>query len=186
MVTNAERGREVRQRLMTAATELVAERGWSAVSTRALAERAGVVPGVVHYHFPSVRALLRDATVAAMHELIGEFGAVLDQAATPEEVVDLILRGLERYSGTDPTSLLFVETYLAATRDPALHTAVRGVLETFRTGLAGALAERGVAAPEQTAAVLAATVDGVMLHRALDPTFDAQAVTPVLRRMVLS
>ncbi|GAB3408264.1 TetR/AcrR family transcriptional regulator [Flindersiella endophytica] len=185
MVTNAERGREVRQRLMAAAMELVAERGWSAVSTRALAERAGVVPGVVHYHFPSVQALLREATVAAMHGLIQEFGGALDHAADAEGVLDLILQGLERYTGTDPMSLLFVETYLAATRDQALHDAVRGVLDAFRNELARTLAERGVAAPEATAAVLAAAIDGVMLHRALDPGLDAQAVAPVLRRTLV-
>ena len=185
MVTNAERGREVRQRLMAAATELVAERGWSAVSTRALAERAGVVPGVVHYHFPSVQALLREATVAAMRGLVDQLAAQVDQAATPEDVLDLILRGLERYTGVDPMSVLFVETYLAATRDKALHDDVRGVLDTFRSGLARTLAERGVATPGETAAVLAAAIDGVMLHRALDPGFDARAVAPVLRRMLV-
>lgn len=38
------RGQEVRQRLLRAAIELIGERGWSAVSTRVLAERAGVTP----------------------------------------------------------------------------------------------------------------------------------------------
>lgn len=185
MVTNAERGREVRQRLLAAAMELVAERGWSAVSTRALAERAGVVPGVVHYHFPSVQALLREATVGAMHGLIQEVGGALDQTADADGVLDLMLQSLEHYTGTDPMSLLFVETYLAATRDAALHDAVRGVLDTFRSELARTLAARGVAAPEATAAVLAAAIDGVMLHRALDPGFNAQAVAPVLRRTLV-
>lgn len=75
--------------------ELVAERGWSAVSTRVLAERAGVVPRAVHYHFASLQTLLREATVTAMRALIGEFGDLLDQATTPEEALDLVLQGLE-------------------------------------------------------------------------------------------
>ncbi|MFD1052553.1 helix-turn-helix domain-containing protein, partial [Kibdelosporangium lantanae] len=37
-------GEEVRQRLLAAAVQLIPERGWSAVSTRVLAERAGVTP----------------------------------------------------------------------------------------------------------------------------------------------
>lgn len=49
----AARGREVPQRLLAAAAELIPERGWTAVSTRVLAERAGVTPSVVHYHFSS-------------------------------------------------------------------------------------------------------------------------------------
>ncbi|MGH3673909.1 MAG: TetR/AcrR family transcriptional regulator, partial [Pseudonocardiaceae bacterium] len=39
--TAAERGREVRLRLLGSAAELIAERGWTGVSTRILAERAG-------------------------------------------------------------------------------------------------------------------------------------------------
>src|ERR671914_884271 len=39
--TAASRGREVRRRLVQAARELVPERGWTAVSTRTRAERAG-------------------------------------------------------------------------------------------------------------------------------------------------
>ena len=56
----AVRGQEVRQRLLAAAAELIPERGWSAVSTRILADRAGVTPSVVHYHFPSVQAVLTE------------------------------------------------------------------------------------------------------------------------------
>lgn len=52
--TAADRGREVRRKLLTAAVELIPERGWNAVSTRLLAERAGVAAGLVHYHFPSL------------------------------------------------------------------------------------------------------------------------------------
>lgn len=181
-VTNAQRGREVRQRLMAAAVELVAERGWSAVSTRTLAERAGVAPGVVHYHFASVQALLSEATVDAMRALLDQVGGLFEQAGTPEDALDLMLRDLDRYTGLDPTSVLFVETYLAATRDEALREAVRGVVGTFRERLAQVLAAHGVAKPEHTAAVLAAAIDGAVLHRALDPGLGARTVEPVLRR----
>jgi AcrR family transcriptional regulator len=55
MAPTAKQGQEVRLRLLTAAAELIPERGWSAVSTRILAERAGVTPSVVHYHFSSIQ-----------------------------------------------------------------------------------------------------------------------------------
>src|SRR5215218_10063879 len=69
--TAADRGREVRRRLVQAARELVPERGWAAVSTRTVAERAGVAPGLVHYHFASLQALLAEAAVGAMRDLAG-------------------------------------------------------------------------------------------------------------------
>ena len=41
----AEQGQLTRARLMDAAAELIAERGWGAVTTRIVAERAGLRPG---------------------------------------------------------------------------------------------------------------------------------------------
>ena len=181
--TAADRGREVRRRLVQAARELVPERGWAAVSTRTVAERAGVAPGLVHYHFASLQALLAEAAVGAMRDLAGGVGALLQQARTPNELVELLMAEVDRYTGTDPASLLATETYLAATRDPGLREQLTAVLDDFRGRIAGWLREHAVPEPDATAAVLAAAFDGVLLHRALAPLPGA-AVAPVLHRIV--
>jgi AcrR family transcriptional regulator len=178
------RGQVVRRRLLEAATELVPERGWSAVSTRILAERAGVTPSVVHYHFPSVRALLAEAALAAMREVAGALDAVLDAAATPQDVVGVLLGSVEQYTGTDPMSLLFIEAYLAATRDEQLRQGISEILAELRSKLARRLAVGGVPDPDGTAAVLAAAIDGLLLHRALSP--GAVPAAPVLNRLILT
>lgn len=180
----SDRGREVRGRLLSAAADLIAERGWTAVSTRILAERAGVAPGLVHYHFASVQTLLSEAAVGVMRRATAMIGPTLARAHTPEEAVALLVASLDEYTGSDPVSVLFVETYLAATRDPQLREAVAGVITEFRTQLAGWLGERGVPAPEATAAVLGAAVDGLVMQRALDPTVTAASITPVLTRLL--
>jgi AcrR family transcriptional regulator len=181
--TAASRGREVRRRLVQAARDLVPERGWTAVSTRTVAERAGVAPGLVHYHFASLQALLAEAAVGALRDMIGGAGMLVQRAGTPGELVDLLTAEVDRYTGTDPASLLAVETYLAATRDPELRRQLTVVLDEFRGRLADRLREHGVPDPDPTAAVLAAVVDGVLLHRALTP-LPAGTVAPVLRRIV--
>ncbi|RNL85287.1 TetR/AcrR family transcriptional regulator [Halostreptopolyspora alba] len=183
-ITSAERGREVRQRLVRAATELIVERGWTGVSTRLVAERAGVTAGLVHYHFASLRSLLTDAALTAIREAIASVEPLLERARTPEEVLDRLLASLAGYTGGDATSVLFTETYLAATRDIEVRRAVADVLADFRRPLARRLDEHGVATPDATAAVVAAAVDGVMLHRALDPSVTAESVAPVLRRIL--
>jgi AcrR family transcriptional regulator len=183
--TAVTRGREVRRRLVQAARELVPERGWAAVSTRTVAERAGVAPGLVHYHFASLQALLAEATVGAVRDIAGGVGPLLRQARTPGEVVDLLVAEVDRYTGTDPASLLVTETYLAATRDPDLRRQLTAVLDDFRDRIAGRLREHDVPEPHATAAVLAAAIDGVLLHRALTP-LAADVVAPVLRRIVAS
>lgn len=185
-VTAAQRGREVRQRLTAAAAELIAERGWNGVSTRLVAERAGVGAGLVHYHFSSLHALLSEAALGVMREVVHAVRPALESADTAGGLVDLMLGALDDYTGRDPTSLVFVETYLAATRDAGLRSAVGDVVAEFRRTLAELLAARAVADPESVAAVLAAALDGVMLHRALAPGMSADAVAPVLRRIVAS
>ncbi|MET9269018.1 TetR family transcriptional regulator [Kribbella sp. NPDC003557] len=180
MAPTAKQGQEVRQRLLTAAAELIPERGWSAVSTRILAERAGVTPSVVHYHFASVQEVLTEAVITTMRQVVEatDFTA----APTPAAAVDAMLAAVEQYDGTDPMSLLFVEAYLAATRDERLRAQIATVVTEFRTRLADWLAIHQVDDPAATAAVLAATVDGLLLHRALGP--ESPAVTTVLRRLV--
>ncbi|GIJ45188.1 TetR family transcriptional regulator [Virgisporangium aliadipatigenens] len=184
MVTTAERGREVRQRLLRAAAELIAERGWSAVSTRMLAERAGVAPGLVHYHFSSVQAVLVEAAVGAARDLAAQAGPALAAAQSAEEGVAALFGMLDAHTGTDPTSVLFVEAYLAATRDEALRAALGAVIGEFRRLLADLLDAHAVPDPAATALVLTAAVDGLLVHRALRPGPDGADVTAVLRRLL--
>ncbi|WFE24809.1 TetR/AcrR family transcriptional regulator [Solwaraspora sp. WMMD791] len=181
----AERGRQVRARLRAAAVTLIAERGWSAVSTRVVADRAGVAPGLVHYHYPSVRALLIEAATTAVTDLTADLGALLTTAATPADGVRSMLAALDGYSGTDPTSLLFAETYLAAARDDDLRRTLAGVLDDLRGRLADWLAGHGVADPAATAAVLAAAVDGLLLHRPLSPALTSGVAAGPLTRMIV-
>jgi AcrR family transcriptional regulator len=52
------RGRETREQLLSAATALLGEEGYGAMSMRAVAERAGTRLSLVHYHFGSKRGLM--------------------------------------------------------------------------------------------------------------------------------
>ncbi len=182
--TASQRGAEVRRRLMAAAVDAVPELGWAAVSTRTLALRAGVAPGLVHYHFRSVQDLLRAAAVDAVAAALAEAEQVLSSADDPADGVADLLARLERHTGSDPVALLFTETFLAATRDEALREDLRRLLLGFRAALEDHLRRGGVADPGGTAAVLAAAVDGVLLHRSVDPALTASAATPVLLRLL--
>ncbi|MEV6267935.1 TetR family transcriptional regulator [Kribbella sp. NPDC051936] len=182
MVPTAKQGQAVRQRLLAAAAELIPERGWSAVSTRILADRAEVTPSVVHYHFSSVQEVLSEAAITAMRQVLAVTDELFTSATTPAAAIDAMLASVAQYDGTDPMSLLFVETYLAATRDERLRAQIAALVTDFRTRVADWLAIHQVAEPAATAAVLAATIDGLLLHRALGP--DSAAATAVLRRLV--
>lgn len=56
-------GRSTRDRIVAATASLIAEVGWGAVTSRTVAARAGVKPGLIHYYFGSMDDLRR-VTVA--------------------------------------------------------------------------------------------------------------------------
>ncbi|MEN3540083.1 TetR/AcrR family transcriptional regulator [Microbispora sp. ZYX-F-249] len=182
---SADRGRTTRQRLLAAAAALIAEVGWGGVSTRMVAERAGVAPGVVHYHFASLTDLLIAASTGAARGMLEELTGRLTEQPGPEAGVEWLLGELSRYTGTDPASLLIVEMYLAAARLPDLREQLQEIVAVSRARIAAWLRGRGHAGDaEAAAAVLVAAVDGLMLHRGLDPALDLTALAGPLRAMV--
>ncbi|MFI6711485.1 TetR/AcrR family transcriptional regulator [Nonomuraea sp. NPDC050478] len=174
-----------RRRLLDAAVPLIVEAGWGGVSTRMVAERAGVAPGVVHYHFSSVTDLLAEAGTEVTGRLLEEFAGGLARHADLGDGVRWMVAELGRYPGTDPASLLVAELYLAATRIPELRERLRGQVGGFRTVVAAWLRERGHQGDaDAVAAVLAAAMDGIVLHRALDPALDPDRLAAPLLALV--
>lgn len=185
----AVRGQETRQRLLAAAAELVPEVGWSAVSTRTVAQRAGVRPGVVHYHFPSVTDLLVDATTPVLAALVDEMVAVLEVAEDLPAGVDALLGAATGYAADyaagEPVSRLTAEAFLAATRVPRLRQELTAVLAQARARLAQWLRRGGFHGDaDATAVVLAAAFDGLILHLAVDAHTDLAGAARVLRALV--
>lgn len=180
----SERGNATRERLLTAAAELVGEVGWGSVSTRMVAERAGVNPGVVHYHFSSVPELLQKAAVGYARAALGQS---LQELVAYEDVADgiaYLLRQLGSYTATDPTTVLLTEAFLAAVRMPGLRADLRSLLDEFRNGVTDWLRARGAPGDVRaTAAALAAAADGVVLHHGLDPDLDLRSLAEPLSRM---
>ncbi|WP_225729340.1 MULTISPECIES: TetR/AcrR family transcriptional regulator [unclassified Nocardia] len=181
MVTSAEQGRETRDRLMDAAVELIAERGWGAVTTRMLAERAGLRPGLVHYHFNSVNDLLIDAALRMARRL---GASVLDGALTQSGAagVRYLLDAIELYTAADVDTRVFSEMLLAATRYERLQHGLGEVLREFRAAVATWL-DGAVPDPAATAVVLTAALDGLILHRLIDPRLGESGVDGPLRRL---
>ncbi|WP_063002496.1 TetR/AcrR family transcriptional regulator [Nocardia mikamii] len=181
MVTAEEQGRQTRARLMDAATALIAERGWGAVTTRLVAERAGVRAGLVHYHFRSVDDLLIDAALRMMRRLIGDVPADLLGVTTTGITALLSLIG--GYDESSADTRVFSEMLLAATRHERLRAGLTTVLAEFRATIVARLrADESVPDPEATAVVLVAALDGLVLHRLIDPGLrELDLATPLLR-----
>ncbi|OLT30645.1 TetR family transcriptional regulator [Nocardiopsis sp. CNR-923] len=183
-VTSSARGRTSRAKLIAAAVELIPEVGWNAVTTRLVAARAEVRPGLVHYHFHSLEALLRAAVDSALTGVLDGPLSAMTAAANPAEGVTAALGAMDAHSGEDPASVLFAEAYLAASRDPELHTTMSRILLDVRSAMTVWLTDHGTPQPEAVAELLCAFLDGIVLHRALIPVPGPRAYAEPLRRLL--
>lgn len=170
-----------RERLIAATIEVIVERGWGGVSTRIVAEHAGINPGVVHYHFGSIEELRRQAVTHALDEFVDAVVAST-RDHTPRQIVEASAWALEQLPESE--TRMFLEAMPATARDPQLRDALGGLLARYRRLLAErirACHPRTQADPDVLAALLAASLDGLLLHRLADPELDVAAnVAPLL------
>lgn len=174
---------DTRDRLLAATRTVIAAEGWGAVTTRRVAEVAGVGAGLVHYHAGSVAALRRDAVLDVLSETFG--GAMAEGPASAEDVEAWLRRLLLLPTAGSPavtpeTLRLLHESLPAAAHDEALRETIAELLRRYRAGLTEHLRTVGLAEPEATAALLAALVDGALLQRSLDPRLDLEPVVALL------
>jgi AcrR family transcriptional regulator len=89
-VTAPGAGRSVQTKriLIEAAIGTLKEEGYAGASARAIAERAGVAQGLIFYHFGSVANLLLAALDAVSAARLADYGASVERAGTPGELVE--------------------------------------------------------------------------------------------------
>lgn len=170
-----------RERLIAATAELIPELGWGGVTTRQVAERAGVRPGVVHYHVTSIDELRRLAAVRGVEEFFGEPAERALAGSRPGSDVAELLAALSPDNPQDPHLLLLYESLVASARDEELRTAIAETIGGFRERVAAWLTGQGVTDPAAVAVTLTAAIDGYLLQRALDPTLDPAPLVTGLR-----
>jgi AcrR family transcriptional regulator len=86
-----------RQQLVSAAIELIAERGLAALTLAAIADRAGVSHRLVAYYYADLESLVAEAHEAAVERYYWARLRALDEGAAPEQrLLQLIGSGLPR------------------------------------------------------------------------------------------
>jgi AcrR family transcriptional regulator len=176
-----------RERLLAAAAQVVADRGYDAATIKAIARAAGVTPGLVHYYFASKDELL----VEMLREESARYAAAMQRVATqvpPERLAAVALgEPKERVARQPEWYRLRYALFALALHNDAIAPGVRDLLASGREGIA-AMVPRALGAtadpPEALAAVLLACFDGLALQRLLDPEVDLEAAYGALTRMV--
>ncbi|MGH3228873.1 MAG: TetR/AcrR family transcriptional regulator [Streptosporangiaceae bacterium] len=125
---------ETRERLLRAAADVFAERGYDGTRVADIAAAAGVSNGALYAHFASKADLLADALRTHGRHLLADMFA----AEPDRPVVDLLLavgRGLRRRR--DARGYLIVEALVAARRDEDVARPMREYVAERADWLAG-------------------------------------------------
>jgi AcrR family transcriptional regulator len=181
----------IRRQILDAAVALIAEIGWGEITTRKVAERAGVNNALIHYYFGSKDALLREAIrVAFTEEFEGPITALI---ASPD--IHLGIDGFfDAVAALGPGStdaLLAIEGLVQGLRDPESREWMTGMLSASRTTLAEIIrqgqeagAVRADLDPDGAALVLIGSLDALVLYRFNQPDLDLESVRSALHTML--
>src|SRR5215208_931497 len=182
---------ETRERITTAACELIAEGGYVAAQVAAVADRAGVAVGTVYRHFPSKSDLFAEVfREASQHEVDAMREAI---EATQGPAANRMAVGIETFARRALRGRRLAWALLAEPVDPAVEAERLAFRRAYRDVLSAVLAD-GVAAgelPEQDAGLAAAALVGAIGEALVGPlspagpAADAEAVVAALKTFCL-
>ncbi|WP_026359928.1 TetR family transcriptional regulator C-terminal domain-containing protein [Amycolatopsis nigrescens] len=169
-----------------AGVQILAESGWPAVTARAIADRSGANPGLIHYYYGGLPGLHRAIAARAIAMTVRPAvetvlaaddvaGGMLDVLTAPGE-------------STSTAGRLTTELAGAAFRDDTIRQLLRDEFRAARDELARKIvAERPHwPSPRATGAatLVTALLDGLLLHRLLDDELDLDTATEALRTIL--
>jgi AcrR family transcriptional regulator len=173
---------ESRRAIVAHALRLFAEHGYDRTSMKAIAEAAGMSPGLIYHYFASKERLLRALFEESMADVLASF-AEADAAPTPQDRIEALVRGSVRVvRGNLAFWRLSYGTRMQRAVLDALGDAVPAWTGQIHATLARYFREAGAAHPETEAAILFALIDGVAQHFVLDP--DRYPVDVVADRII--
>ena len=173
---------DTKQRLLSAAYDVLREQGIVAVSARTIAARAGANQALIFYHFGTVTELLSAAVQAEVHGRVEAYRAEFAAVGTLGELLALgrSLHVRERESGNVAVMAQLMaggqqdERLAVAARDALavwsaeLEVVLRRVLADSPLGL--------IADPAGLAAAVSASFIGLELYDGVDPASTATAL----------
>ena len=158
-----------RSRLLQAALELFAVRGYNATPVDAIAEAAGVSAGLLYYHFDSKPALLQ----AIFEQSLADVQATFAAADREPQAIDRLPALLRSAAAIVPRHRNFWAVWygLRMQRDvlKSLGPSVMQFTTAIARTLEGYLRDIGWPDPSIEAQLLFAQIDGMCQHYVLDP-----------------
>lgn len=164
-----------REALITAALDLVAGGGAQAATVRAIADRAGVSPGLIRHYFTSKEHLIREAYRHLMDRMTQESAASLtDAPSDPLARLAAFVASSLRPQVVDPVAVGLWAGFLHdVRRDPSLREVHIATYLAFRDILQSLIADlpRAASADQLRADAIACNgmIDGLWLEGSMLP-----------------
>lgn len=182
------RGDRRREQLVHAGIELLGEGGWPAITTRAVATRAGTNPGLIHYHFGGLPGLHAAVTRHACELVISPLVTTFLDSPDTRTALDAMRDALPQTAGDENAMRLAVELIAGATREPALGAVLGAKLRELRAEIADHIRLRHPDWSRRRAAGMAtliiAFMDGLVLHHSVDPNIETAEAFSLLKSLL--
>jgi AcrR family transcriptional regulator len=192
----SEEQQKTRERIIAAASKVLAEKGYEATTLREISREAQAAPGLVHYYFGGKDQLLVEALQVAgrhFHQRMQH----LVQHVPGDQALEAVLTQLYERVGQEPEVYrLRYESFSLGLHNPVIAPGVRERLAQRREEIGEVMAkvlenmERTDGAqhssldPTILAALLLSIFDGLALQKIMDPIFDLEAAYHLLAQML--
>jgi AcrR family transcriptional regulator len=192
----SEEQQHTRERIIAAASSVLAAKGYDATTLREISREAQAAPGLVHYYFGGKDQLLVEALQAAGQQFRQRMQHLVQQVSA-DQALDAVLTQLAERVGQEPEVYrLRYESFSLGLHNPIIAPGVRERLAQRREEIGEVMAKileypqrRENSKPSSLnptilAALLLSLFDGLALQKLLDPTFDLEASYDVLAHLL--
>lgn len=185
-----------REKIATALLAVMSSRGYEGATMTAVAEKVGLAPGLLHYHFRNKQEILIEAIHLLGRKLEERYARLAEHAASPRErLAAFIDARLAVGEGADPEAVAaWVAIGAESVRQPEVRAVFQAALESQRALLERLLMDyvAGRLAPDETtrlaSAVLAAMEGAFLLsvtaNDIMPKGYAAQTVLQLVERFV--
>ena len=186
---------QTRQRLIEAAWQQIAERGFAATSVRDIARAAGYTQGAFYSNFASKEALLLDLLREHKRSATHNMQRLFEQASDDFEAMLAALRTWSRELSQDTRpALLAAELQLMAARQPEFGAAYAELMQEQRDAYAQLIARQferqgkppPAPLPELASALMALVMGQMIGHAQHGTTESGDALVAIVRALLLA
>jgi AcrR family transcriptional regulator len=163
-----------RERILDAASELFAARGYAGAGVDRLAQRSGIAKTAIYYHFGNKEGLLAAVLDRAATQWIEAIQAASRQAGDPLGRLDRALAGMRAMLDEKPWiyNLFQILTLEVADEKPEIRATLQRIVRRARQAITDGMREAlGLEVPDADgiAGLMLAALDGISLGMQIDP-----------------